>query len=396
MDIYFQGYGFWFTENEPGEPLNQLTPTYLVDGVFRLKDRDAIQFHHTKKIDDIYILCPSSHKDDEFSKVAKDGSLKGYKPERCWFSIDPGINACTGIEPKAVIAEPDSPSGVLEVEHEVEHVEAPIAANKFSIDALIETRIPALFIKAKIDNDLFTQSIYKVRWVKMLEKERDYLSGLDFSDLRESRLQRINAKLKDFQKWANDYGQKPSSERQAEAVVDDGAGSQDGIEPASVKVSQVFSEFIGLRANEISLVMMKNGTAKAVIRGKSIKVSPGELGLKVGSQDWKLMEGAAVSGGELESALKKLNSSSNLEAEKGKVKTAVSRLRKSLKNAMGLIDNPINYTKNSGYNFAFKTMTHELLNDGNVTKGDDAMDYVSDEGFEDNQHGSNGFWIDDD
>lgn len=218
MDIYFEGYGFWFTENEPGEPLNKLIPTYLANGVFRLNDKDSVQFRHTKRIDGIYTLYPSSHKDDEFSKVAKDGSLKGYKPERCWFSIDPGINACTGIEPIAVIAEPDSPSGVLEVEH----VEAPIAANKFSIDALIETRIPALFIKAKIDNDLFTQSIYKVRWVKMLEKERDYLSGLDFSDLRESRLQRINAKLKDFQKWANanDYGQKPSSERQAEAVGD--------------------------------------------------------------------------------------------------------------------------------------------------------------------------------
>jgi hypothetical protein len=204
MDIYFQGYGFWFTENEPGEPLNKLTSTYLANGVFRLNDKDSVQFWHTKSIDCSYTLYPSTHKDDEFSKVAKGAQLKGYNPERCWFSIDSSINACTGIEKIAVIAEPDSPSGVL-----VEHVETPIAANKFSIDALIETRIPALFIKAKIYNDPFTQGTYKTLWVKMLEKERDYLSGLDFSDLRESRLQRINAKLKDFQEWAraNDVSQ---------------------------------------------------------------------------------------------------------------------------------------------------------------------------------------------
>lgn len=230
MDIYFQGYGFWFAENEPGEPLNKLIPTYLANGVFRLNDGDAIKFRHTKSIDGIHTLCPSSHNDDEFSKVAKDGSLKGYKPERCWFGIDSSINTCTGIEPIAVIAEPNSPSGVLEVEH----VETPIAANKFSIDALIETMIPALFIKAKIYNDPFTQGIYKVRWVKMLKKERDYLSGLDFSDLRESRLQRINAKLKDFQKWANDYGQKatkPASAKviQAEVGVNFGVVSNDNI-----------------------------------------------------------------------------------------------------------------------------------------------------------------------
>jgi hypothetical protein len=181
----------------------------------------------------------------------------------------------------------------------------------------------------------------------------------------------------------------------------DGAGSQGDTEPASTKVIQavveviapkqsnkvtaVFSEFQNLRANEISLVMMENGTAKMVIRGKSIKVNPDELGLEADSQHWKWLGIAAVNQGSLASVLKRFNSRSDLEAEKGRIKTAVSRLRKTLKDAMGLEDDPIKYMKGNGYKFTFKMMTHELLKDSNVSKGDDAMDYVTDDGFDDNQ-----------
>lgn len=176
-----------------------------------------------------------------------------------------------------------------------------------------------------------------------------------------------------------------------EPLADAGAVGQAATELASVKVTQVFSKFINLRANEISLVMMENETARIVIRGKSIKVRPDELGLKAGSQDWKLMEGAAVNGGDLKNVLKRLNSSSNLEAEKTKIKTAVSRLRNRLKDAMGLKDDPILYMKGNGYKFTFKTMTHELLNGPNVSKGSDAMNYTSDKDSDENQHDCTGY-----
>lgn len=162
------------------------------------------------------------------------------------------------------------------------------------------------------------------------------------------------------------------------------------------KVSQCFAKFKDLYAREVSVVMLEDATIKMVIKGISIKVHPDELGLKAGSQDWKLLEIAAANQGSLAIVLKMLNSTSNLEKEKGKIKTAVSRLRKSLKDAMGLKDDPIKYKRGSGYNFTFKTMTHELLKDGNVSKGDDAMDHIDDKGFDDNQHGNSDFYDEDD
>lgn len=181
---------------------------------------------------------------------------------------------------------------------------------------------------------------------------------------------------------------------QVEALANIGVGNQVLIKPAGTMATPIFSEFTNLRANEISLVIMESGTAKIVIRGKSIKVNPDELGLKAGSKDWKLLAGAAVNQGCLVSALKMLNSSSDLETEKGKIKTTVSRLRKSLKDAMGLKDNPIQHISGNGYKFTFKAMTHELLKGSNVSNGDDAMDYVNGDDFDDNQR-DGGFWCDD-
>lgn len=143
------------------------------------------------------------------------------------------------------------------------------------------------------------------------------------------------------------------------------------------KVDPFFSQFSNLRANEISVMIMENNTATISIKRNKITVSPSQLGLNVDSQGWKLLEGAAVNNGDLTESLKRLNKTSDLEAEKGKIKKAVHDLRKPLKNSMGLIDNPILYQKNNGYRFSFKFMTHELLNDGNISKGADAFTYAT-------------------
>ncbi|MDD5578135.1 MAG: hypothetical protein PHY16_02500 [Methylobacter sp.] len=160
----------------------------------------------------------------------------------------------------------------------------------------------------------------------------------------------------------------------------------------TIKVAAVFSKFKNLRANQISLIMMEDKTAVMVIDEKKFKVSPDELGLNSNTQEWKLLEGAAANRGDLSQPLRKLNSSRDLEAEKGKIKTAVCRLRKTLRDAMGLKDNPIKYMNGNGYKFTFKTMTHEALNGSNVTKGADAMDYLDNKCFDNNQHGSSDFW----
>ncbi len=162
----------------------------------------------------------------------------------------------------------------------------------------------------------------------------------------------------------------------------------------TTNVADAFSEFRNLRSNEISIVMMEDKTLKMVIKGKIIKVFPDQLGLSVDSQGWKLLEGAAFSQGDLSNALRKLNSSSDFELEKRKIKTAISRLRKNLKHSMGLIDDPITYLKGEDYKFTFKSMIHECLKDGNVSRGADAMDYIDHNGFDDNQY-VNSFWSDD-
>lgn len=155
------------------------------------------------------------------------------------------------------------------------------------------------------------------------------------------------------------------------------------------KVSQCFAPFKNLRARDVSLVVLKNDTVKIVIRGKTVLVSPYELGLTANGQGWYLLQSAAANEGCLANAVKQLNSTSDLEAEKGKIKTAISYLRKNLKKAMGLMDDPIIYKKGMGYNFTFHAMTHEIFSGSNVSKGRDALDYPdNDERFDENQHGS--------
>jgi len=145
-----------------------------------------------------------------------------------------------------------------------------------------------------------------------------------------------------------------------------------------MSVSDVFSKFENLGCNEISiLILMSDKMAKMVIKGKTIKVAPAQLGLIEDSQGWKLLLSAAVNEGNLSNGLRELNTSSDLEAEKRKIKTVISRLRNRLKSSMGLADDPIIFSKNGGYRFNFKVMSHELLK-GDVSHGSDAMDYTDD------------------
>lgn len=143
-----------------------------------------------------------------------------------------------------------------------------------------------------------------------------------------------------------------------------------------MSIGDVFSKFENLRCNEIS-ILMSDKMAKMVIKRKTIEVAPAQLSLSEDSQGWKLLLSAAVNEGNLSNGLGKLNASSDLEAEKRKIKTVISRLRNNLKSSMGLVDNPIIFSKNTGCKFTFKVMFHELLK-SNVSHDSDAMDYLDD------------------
>ena len=145
----------------------------------------------------------------------------------------------------------------------------------------------------------------------------------------------------------------------------------------ALEVDAAFKEFEKLRPNEVSFVV-SDSSIKVVVRGKTIRVSSQQLGFKVGSQSWKIFEGAAVTCGDLSAVLKKLNKTSDLEKEQARIKTAVSRLRTKLINSMGLINDPIAFQENSGYKFIFKSISHALLHGDRVTKSADAMDYIDD------------------
>jgi len=107
-----------------------------------------------------------------------------------------------------------------------------------------------------------------------------------------------------------------------------------------------------------------------------------------------LLLAATVSERDLSGGLRKLNSSSDLEAEKIKIKTVISRLRNSLKCSMGLADDPIIYSKNSSYRFTFKAMYHKSLK-SNVSHDGDEMDHLHDNFFNDSQRGNDDFWNED-
>ena len=141
-------------------------------------------------------------------------------------------------------------------------------------------------------------------------------------------------------------------------------------------VDPIFIKFKNLHSNEISFIMMKDHYIKMVIQGKTLKVLPSHFSLKPKSRDWDLLEKCAINEGLLTKALRSKNTTSNLELERTKIKTLVSRLRSVIKGSMGLINNPITHQKSTGYQFNFKLMSHEMLTGSLVTKGHDAYKYV--------------------
>jgi hypothetical protein len=157
--------------------------------------------------------------------------------------------------------------------------------------------------------------------------------------------------------------------------------------PAKSKVSPCFSNLGSLRLFDISLVM-DSDKATFVIKRKKIVISPQELGLTDDSQGWKLLERAALYGGDFTNALKTLNKTNDREAEKSNAKTAICRLRNSLCSSMGLLDDPIAFTKGAGYKLNFNCVTHALI-ESRVTKGADAMEHTDNGDYKEGEHGDN-------
>ncbi len=144
------------------------------------------------------------------------------------------------------------------------------------------------------------------------------------------------------------------------------------------KVTPVFAEFENLRANEISLLMLSNGKAKVVIKGKTIQATSDDFRLKADSNGWKLLERACINNGDFSSALKSQNRKSDLDKEKSRVRKMIHDLNKKLKNSLGLDVNPISYSKKYSYTSSIRLL-HEDIHGTNVTKGTDAMDYLSED-----------------
>jgi|GEM_PF-3993706 len=144
----------------------------------------------------------------------------------------------------------------------------------------------------------------------------------------------------------------------------------------TINVDPIFIDFKDLHSNEISFIMMNDHYIKMVIRGKTLKVLPSHFSLKPKSRDWDLLEKCAVNEGLLTKALRSKNTTSNLELERKKIKTLVSRLRSIIKGSMGLTNNPITHQKSTGYQFNFKSMYHEMLSGSLATKGHDAYHHL--------------------
>jgi hypothetical protein len=159
----------------------------------------------------------------------------------------------------------------------------------------------------------------------------------------------------------------------------------------NISLDEKFAPFENLRANEISFMMMNDGKVKIVTKKKNIYISPEDLGLKLGSRYWKFLEQACANYGDLSKPINQLNKTTDREKERKKIATFISRLRCKLIDSMGLVDDPIHYSQNSGYHFTFKIMTHEEIQSALVTKGDDAMDHRDNGNFnEENNYGDEG------
>jgi hypothetical protein len=90
VTVFFKGYGQWLgmfcTDGQ--KHINSLSSKYLANGIFQLTEADELTYNHTKQLKKISTLLPSSHSDDEFSKIISNGkafpAFEGY----AFFEID--------------------------------------------------------------------------------------------------------------------------------------------------------------------------------------------------------------------------------------------------------------------------------------------------------------------
>ena len=240
------------------------------------------------------------------------------------------------------------------------------------------------------ENPTLEHRAIRFGWINILNNRKKKLDREVPSEARTQELERLNQTVDEIKRQLGCLpGEGHIHNYQAEPKAES-INTDSGIKLKN-KISHIFEQFDNLRSNEISIVVLNDGKAKVVIRGKTLIATPNDFGLKPSSQGWKLIEGAAVNNGDLNPSLKRMNSTTDLEAEKNKIKTAVSRLREKLMQSMGLNDDPIpSYAKNGGYKFIFKSLKHELIHGTRVSKGADYMDYM-DDGRNNESH----FWSDD-
>jgi hypothetical protein len=122
IDVFFRGAGYWVNvDGDPEDPYfyginlttQPITQTYQVSGVFSLNKQDEITYKHTKKFKHVNSLLPSTHSDDEFSKILSQdviGEVSEMYPNFI-FKID-----TSQPQDELVIAEPDKLPNHLKTE----------------------------------------------------------------------------------------------------------------------------------------------------------------------------------------------------------------------------------------------------------------------------------------
>lgn len=220
----------------------------------------------------------------------------------------------------------------------------------------------------------------------------------------------LTMSLNEFDEWCikNNYSPPKRfaiarSKASQRVIIKDSVASIETTEKTRLSIAPVFSKFKDIRANEVSLFMLRDGSAKMVIQGNKIKISPSDLGLQVGSQGWDLLKKACANSGDFTQALRSKNKSTDLIKEKQRIKKIIFDLNKKLKESMGLKVNPINYLKGIGYKSTF-IMLDEDIDGSLVTRSSDALDHISynevnedrfsnDDDFDDDDN--NGLWPED-
>lgn len=297
---------------------------------------------------------------------------------------------------------PINDSGKRQREHELAIAERMAATAPTSYDGiplpnheyLLDNSLPDLIKKYELDNsDRINQATVLTRWQYSLTKELNVITPQQYNGDKtrcEDRQRRLNTKIEEFSNYVTKLYESVNEEKESILELNEQqfeATPQPSQKKKHKKTKDINPKFVciqGLHPRNISVVMdEKKGWI--VKEKKKIEFYPQDLGIKQSSQSWKLLEGAAVSSGELAATLSKLNKTSDLDKERSKIRTAISRINKVLRQSIGLIENPVIFE--SGYRFIFKSMTHKLLDGEAVTKGSDVMRYQDGRWFDEGQHG---------